>query len=372
MIISVMLISVFSIWIIFFWLALQSMLQSPKLKSHKFKRNVQDRREIETKRKPDESKRRLPVISVILPARDEQENIKNVLILSCQTGLSELRILVVNDCSADSTGEILHKLASTYSDKSLTIIDPEPKPPGRVGKCWACFQGYKRSTGQVLLFTDADTIHAPDTLSLAIRQMIDENLDALTARQRITSDNTLTKIMLPLVWMVSHIAYSALKVNNSNSKAGFVFGGFYLITGDTYESLGTHQSVKNEIAVDLAIGEMLKLGKYRLRMFLGEENIEAFWALDSRSLHGALRRTILSAFRRQPIFTCFSVALQALMLVMPWINFACSLYWFTLSSSGSPMHSIDMGNIFSEFGRARNDFHKLLQFQDSILVVIPI
>jgi hypothetical protein len=121
--------------------------------------------------------------------------------------------------------------------------------------------------------------------------------------------------------MVSYIAYSAFKVYNPNSKTGIVFGGFYLVTRDTCESLGTRQSVKNEIVEDLAIGEMLKLGKYWLRKFLGEENIEAFGALDSRSLNSALRRTIVSAFRKQPILTCFSVALQALMLVVPWITF---------------------------------------------------
>ena len=137
-----------------------------------------------------------------------------------------------------------------------------------MGKNWACFQGYKRSSGHVLLFTDADTIHAPDTISLAVRHMIDEKLDALTARPRITSDNTWTKIVLPLVWMVSHIAYSALKVNNPKSKTGFVFGGFYLSRREVYESLGTHQSVKGFIAEDQAMGEKLKLGKYGLGMFL--------------------------------------------------------------------------------------------------------
>ena len=77
-------------------------------------------------------------------------------------------------------------------------------------------------------------------------------------------------------------------------------------------------------------------------MFLGEENILAFWALDSRSLHDALQRTIVSAFRKQPILMCFSVVLQALILVMPWITFACALYWFILSSYNSYMQSIDM------------------------------
>ena len=71
MIISTILISIFSIWIIFFWLALKSMLQFPKLKSNQFKGNEQDRTEIESKKTPDDSKRRLHVISVILPACDE-------------------------------------------------------------------------------------------------------------------------------------------------------------------------------------------------------------------------------------------------------------------------------------------------------------
>ena len=123
------------------------------------------------------------------------------------------------------------------------------------------------------------------------------------------------------------------KVNNPNSKTGFVFGGFYLITREAYESLGTHQSIKHEIAEDLAIGEKLKHGKYRLRMFLGEENIQTSWALDSASLHSALQRTVLSAFQKQPILTCASAALQAIMLILPWVVLPYSAYWFLLFSS---------------------------------------
>jgi chlorobactene glucosyltransferase len=141
---------------------------------------------------------------------------------------------------------------------------------------------------------------------------------------------------------VSHIAYSALKVNNPKSKTGFVFGGFYLITREAYESLGTHQSVKGEIAEDLAIGEKLKLGKYRLTMFLGEENIQGLWALDSSSLHSAIQRTIISAFRKQPILTCASAALQAVMLILPWVVLPYSAYWLFLSSYESQMHTNDM------------------------------
>jgi chlorobactene glucosyltransferase len=341
-IISAMLLFAFSIWVIFFRSALRSVRESPKLKSYQFKRKQEDNNSKEERQTHDEKTQKLPVVSVVLPARNEQDNIQKCLDSLLRQDYHNYEIIAVNDCSTDATGEILHKVAATNSEREITIINLERKPAGWVGKNWACFQGYKRSSGQVLLFTDADTIHATDTISLAVRHMIDEKLDALTARPRITSDNTLTKIVLPLVWMVSHIAFSALKVNNPKSKTGFVFGGFYLITREVYESLGTHQSVKGEIAEDLAIGEKLKLGKHRLRMFLGEENIQASWALDSRSLHSAIQRTIVSAFRKQPILTCAYAALQAVMLILPWVVLPYSTYWFFLSSYKLQMYANDM------------------------------
>jgi chlorobactene glucosyltransferase len=341
-IISAMLLFAFSIWVIFFRSALRSVRESPKLRSYQIKRKQEDNNSKEERQTHDEKTQKLPVVSVVLPARNEQDNIQKCLDSLLRQDYHNYEIIAVNDCSIDATGQILHKVAATNSEREITIINLERKPAGWVGKNWACFQGYKRSSGQVLLFTDADTIHATDTISLAVRHMIDEKLDALTARPRITSDNTLTKIVLPLVWMVSHIAFSALKVNNPKSKTGFVFGGFYLITREVYESLGTHQSVKGEIAEDLAIGEKLKLGKHRLRMFLGEENIQASWALDSRSLHSAIQRTIVSAFRKQPILTCAYAALQAVMLILPWVVLPYSTYWFFLSSYKLQMYANDM------------------------------
>src|SRR5919108_1061803 len=342
-IISAMLLFAFSIWVIFFRSALRSVMESPKLKSYQFKRKQEDNNRKEERRSHDERIQSLPVVSVVLPARDEQNNIQKCLDSLLRQDYQNYEIIAVNDCSTDATGEILHKLAASSSERKITIVNLEHKPADWVGKNWACFQGYKRSSGQVLLFTDADTIHAPDTISLAVRYMVDEKLDSLTARPRITSDNTWTKIVLPLVWMVSHIAYSALKVNNPKSKTGFVFGGFYLIRREVYASLGTHRSLKGEIAEDLAIGEKLKLGKHRLRMFLGEENIQASWALDSRSLHSAIQRTIISAFRKQPISTCAYAALQAVMLILPWVVLPYSAYWLFLSSYEElQMYTTDM------------------------------
>lgn len=309
------------------------------LKTFQFKRSQQDKSK-EENQSYDGKNQKSPVVSVVLPARNEQDNIQKCLNSLIRQDYPNYEIVAVNDCSTDATGEILHKVAASTAERKIKIVDLGHKPSGWVGKNWACFQGYKISSGEVLLFTDADTVHASNTLSLAIRHMIDEKLDALTARPRITSNNTWTKILLPLVWMVSHIAYSAIKVNNPDSKTGFVFGGFYLITREVYESLGTHQSVKHEIAEDLAIGEKLKHGKHRLRMFLGEENIQASWALDSASLHSALQRAVISAFQKKPLLTCASAALQAVMLILPWLALPYSAYSFlVLSSQDSHVHT---------------------------------
>lgn len=329
----------FSVWLIFFCSALQSIVHSPMLKTFQFKRSQQDKSK-EENQSYDGKNQKSPVVSVVLPARNEQDNIQKCLNSLIRQDYPNYEIVAVNDCSTDATGEILHKVAASTAEIKIKIVDLGHKPSGWVGKNWACFQGYKISSGEVLLFTDADTVHASNTLSLAIRHMIDEKLDALTARPRITSNNTWTKILLPLVWMVSHIAYSAIKVNNPDSKTGFVFGGFYLITREVYESLGTHQSVKHEIAEDLAIGEKLKHGKHRLRMFLGEENIQASWALDSASLHSALQRAVISAFQKKPLLTYASAALQAVMLILPWLALPYSAYSFlVLSSQDSHVHT---------------------------------
>ena len=208
-IISAMLLFAFSIWVIFFRSALRSVRESPKLRSYQFKRKQEDNNRKEERQSHDERTQRLPVVSVVLSARNEQDNIQKCLNSLVRQDYQNYEIIAVNDCSTDATGEILHKIAAaaSNSERNITIVNLERKPTGWVGKNWACYQGYKRSSGQVLLFTDADTIHAPDTISLTVRHMVDEKLDALTARPRITSDNTLTKIVLPLVWMVSHIAF---------------------------------------------------------------------------------------------------------------------------------------------------------------------
>lgn len=338
---------------------------------------------------------RFPKVSVILPARDEEKNIQRCLDSLVRQDYPNYEIIAVNDCSSDRTAEIMYEAMVSNPDKYVKIVDLQenkrPPPAGWVGKNWACFQGYLNSSGDILLFTDADTVHEPDTITLAVDHMINEKLDALTARPRIYSNCTWTKIILPLTWMVSHVIYSALRVNNSKSKVGFVFGGFYLIKRQAYDSLGTHESINDEIAEDLAIGEKLKKksdergmhGKiyfgntdsrdknYRLKMFLGNENIQSLWAPDLVSLHSAIRRAAITSFHKQRLLTCLYLSFQFFMLAFPWIIFPYSIFLFLVLDANSSTSNIKdplLTSIFSPLLLALNLFLVGIIFASSFVI----
>jgi chlorobactene glucosyltransferase len=212
-----------------------------------------------------------PKISVIVPARNEEMYISKCIdSLINQDYSGSLEIIAVNDCSTDKTSEIIQTyshslqncLPGTVSQRnsnsaiSLKTIYIDNKPEGWMGKNWSCYQGYLNSTGQLLLFIDADTIMtSPSTLSLSIHELLKYDLDVITLRPHILYENNLwLKITIPVMWTISHLGYSALRINDPNKrKNGFVFGCFYLITRNAYEMIGTHKAVKMRLQKTLKL-----------------------------------------------------------------------------------------------------------------------
>ena len=96
---------------------------------------------------------------------------------------------------------------------------------------------------------------SPSVISLAVSYLGEEKLDPLTGRSNIIAHNIWTKITLPIPWTFSHVKYSALCVNNARCKSTYLFGCFYLINRKTYEFIGTHKTVKDEIVEDIALGK---------------------------------------------------------------------------------------------------------------------
>ena len=155
-----------------------------------------------------------PKVSIILPARNEEKFIERCLDSLLEQDYANYEIVAINDSSKDSTGKIIKK----YSEKfpKVIFVDAKPKPNGWIGKNWACIEGYKKSSGELLLFTDADTMHTSTVISLAVSHLLSLDLDALTVIPKMLCLDKITKITLPMISTFLHTRFSALRVNDTS------------------------------------------------------------------------------------------------------------------------------------------------------------
>jgi len=235
-----------------------------------------------------------PKVSIIIPARNEEEFVGKCLDTLINQDYENYEIIVIDDSSDDATGKIISEYAEKYS--KIIPITARPKPEGWIGKNWACMEGYRKATGELLLFTDADTNHSKNVLSLAVAHLISFNLDALSVIPKMLTFDFWTKITLPMISTFLHTRFSALNVNNTSKKTGYFFGSFYILKKKTYEEVGMHEGVKHEIIEDGALGKKVKELGYKMKMVRGEHLIGAAWARDGSTLWNALKRLMVPLY----------------------------------------------------------------------------
>ena len=321
---TVLIFAIFSAWLYFLIYMIVSFKRLPKLESmnerHRQKQHVFIGDEF-------------PKVSVILPARNEEKYIAKCLDSLLKQTYPNFEIIAINDSSSDKTDEIIHRYHTINS--KVVAINAEPKPEETwVGKNWACYQGYLNSTGEIFLFTDADTVHSVSTMSLAITYMTKQSLDALTAIPRILlEENIWIKITLPLLWTLSYAKYSALRANNPKSKIGYFFGSFFIITRKTYEAVGTHKAVKSEIVEDGALGRKIKEQKFNYRVVRGERHVEAIWARDFNTLWHGLRRLMIPLYQKERTNALLMTVSSFLLLLLPFIILPLLLFGTTTTTT---------------------------------------
>ena len=296
---------IFFTWVYLLLSMIKSIKQSPRLERIKNIKNT------------------FPRVSIILPARNEERYIRRCIDSLIKQDYPDFEIVMVNDESSDKTLDIMNEYQNSHPDiKVLSVKKPDDD---WIGKNWACYQGYLKSNGNLLLFTDADSYHSENTMSLAVQNIKHYDLDAITIMPRLLSYDFFTKVTLPLLTTFMHTRFSPLKVNNAKSKLGYFFGSYFIIKRDTYEQVGSHESVKHEIIEDGALGKKVKEGNFKLRMVRGERYVQAIWARKSSDLSKAIDRLLIPMFKENRLkSTLLSIALFFLM-IFPFMVFPLSL-----------------------------------------------
>ncbi len=240
-----------------------------------------------------------PFVSVIVPARNEEDNIEKCLLSILAQKYSNFEVVAVDDNSDDGTLEIMKGLKSRQAfSKKLKVVSSSVKPDGWMGKTWASQQGYMNSSsGDILLFTDADSLfESRYAIELSVRQMLSDKLDALTGVPYLPLVDFWSKVVMP-VWSLYSEVFdrSIADANDPQSRVAFVMGSFFMIKRPVFEAIGEYISVKDEIQEDRAIGNLLKTSQYRIKMFKVDRLVTALWSRDVSSLWHGIRRSVMPA-----------------------------------------------------------------------------
>ena len=212
----------------------------------------------------------LPLVSVLVPARDEERNIGRCLDSLLQQDYPHLEILVLDDDSSDRTAEVVAEYARR--DSRVRLLRGRPLCAGWHGKAYACHQLALQARGQWLLFTDADTVHTPVSVSSSVRAAHRENGDLITYVPYLPAGSFSEKVLMPVVaFFPLFILPLGLVTRSSEPLFSFAFGPLMFFRASFYRKMGGHLAVRQEITEDMALGRLVKQHGGRLLFLNGRD-----------------------------------------------------------------------------------------------------
>lgn len=235
-----------------------------------------------------------PLISVLIPARDEQRNIGKCLNSLLQQDYPHMEILVLDDDSSDATAAIVAGIA--HRDKRVRLLQGLPLPPGWHGKAFACHQLSEQARGEWLLFTDADTVHQPGAVSSSLRAALGERADLLSYVPRLVTGTFWEKVLIPIIAFFPLFLLPLGWITDSpDPRISMALGPFLFFRAPFYRRIGGHQAVRQEIAEDMAFGRLVKRQGGRLLLLEGTDvvsvrfyhNLGEIWRGLSKSTYAA-------------------------------------------------------------------------------------
>ena len=199
-----------------------------------------------------------PLVSVIIPARNEAVNIERCVRSILATAYRPFEVIVVDDRSSDATADIVERLArSSEAEGRVRLVRGEELPEGWFGKPWAIVQGYRVARGDLLLFTDADTWHHAELLPRTVTVLTAERVDLVSVLARQEMVTFWERLVQPhvLVALASRVG-DLRRVNRTRVAWDAIASGAYILTTRrAYDTVGTHESVRHSVAEDVALAQ---------------------------------------------------------------------------------------------------------------------
>jgi chlorobactene glucosyltransferase len=211
----------------------------------------------------------LPLISVIIPARNEQRNIRRCITSVLVQDYPNFEIICVDDRSNDGTADILAEIAG--SNPHLQFIHGAELPAGWAGKPYALVQGVALARGEWICFMDADTFASPELLRSSYIRALQLRADMFSILTAQVLESFWERVVLPLVFLGLSFGFPAKRVNDPSKPDAISNGQFILIRRQAYEAIGGHTAVKDRIDEDRALALLAKQSGIRLVLADGRQ-----------------------------------------------------------------------------------------------------
>jgi chlorobactene glucosyltransferase len=260
---------------------------------------------------------RWPRFSVLVPARNEEDNIA-----TCVEGLlaqdyPDFQLIVLDDNSTDKTWQILDQFAS--QDQRLKLIKGKPLPGDWLGKHWACHQLAEAADGELYLFVDADTVHAPDMLRCTAAAMEGEDAALISAlpRQKVVTWSEMLSIPAFYLGMLCGVPMGLTRLQR-NPLLFACLGQFLVFRKAAYAASGGYAAVRQNVVDDLAIGRRIHAMGLRYRLLDGNGQVSCRMYSNFDQVWKGLTKSTFATFNFDPFFL---ILMQLLILAI----FVCPL-----------------------------------------------
>jgi chlorobactene glucosyltransferase len=283
---------------------------------------------------PEDSQPELaPLISVIIPVRNEQRNIQRCIQALLSQTYPDFEIIVVDDHSTDTTPLILADLMRACS--RLRVIHGADLPPGWTGKPHALVQGAAAAQGKLLCFMDADTFAQPGLLWSTYRMAVHSHADMFSILTDQELGSFWERVVLPLVFLGLSFGFPAERVNDPSKPDAIANGQFILIKRAVYEHVGGHKAVKDRIDEDKAIAVVVKRAGYRLVVADGRKAATTRMYTSLAEMWEGWTKNIYLGLRDRPGLLLFGVLIGLVVSIVLPVWLVGSLLWLSISGEWS-------------------------------------
>lgn len=259
----------------------------------------------------------MPAVSIIVPARNEERNVEEALRSVLAQDAPGVEVIVVEDRSDDGTGAILDRMQREIP--RLHVVHVTELPPGWLGKNHALQLGADQAKGELLLFTDADIVMAPDTVRRAAAFLLRSGADHVAAGPRVVMPGRLLQAFGVVFSIMFALFSRPWKARDPRSRQHVGIGAFNLIRADAYRRIGRHEPIRMRPDDDMKLGKLVKKHGLRQDFVDASTMIHVEWYASIREAVVGLRKNGFAGIDYRISLVLFSTITHALLFLWPWV-----------------------------------------------------